>query len=438
MTVLKKYIPAGMFILFLFSAVLFPVIPLWASIEPEEVAVIVNTESEDSLRIGELYARLRNVPLRNLIRISVPVSEGISRTDYEELIAGPVRKAIARLYNEGEIRCILTTYGVPLRVNSSKPLIYPEHKINSYQKMINEKKKERSILKERRKKREAADKELNSKIKDLGSEITDLNIKLGRLKGHDTAAALDSELTLLFVPGHQLTGWLPNPEYIINRGRNRNYISRIFMVSRLDAPTPELAEGLVRTAIEVEQTGLSGKVYLDARGKTGKDAYGLFDEDIRRTARILAKGRMQVVLDNNSRLFRRGEARSAALYCGWYSHKKYVDAFQWSKGAVGYHVASSEAVSLHDPKRKYWVKSMIEKGVIASIGPVREPYLTAFPPPSIFFPLLMSGKYTLVEVFAMTNPFLSWQMILVGDPLYNPFRNNPAFVFKNSPLLPPD
>jgi uncharacterized protein (TIGR03790 family) len=129
---------------------------------------------------------------------------------------------------------------------------------------------------------------------------------------------------------------------------------------------------------------------------------------------------------------------SAALYCGWYSHKKYVDAFQWSKGAVGYHVASSEAVSLHDPKRKYWVKSMIEKGVIASIGPVKEPYLTAFPPPSIFFPLLMSGKYTLVEVFAMTNPFLSWQMILVGDPLYNPFRNNPAFVFKNSPLLPPD
>jgi len=81
---------------------------------------------------------------------------------------------------------------------------------------------------------------------------------------------------------------------------------------------------------------------------------------------------------------------------------------------------------------------MIEKGVIASIGPVNEPYLTAFPPPSIFFPLFMSGKYTLVEVFAMTNPFLSWQMILVGDPLYNPFKNNPAFVLENPPPpLPP-
>jgi uncharacterized protein (TIGR03790 family) len=381
-----------------------------------------------------LYARLRNVPTRNIIRISVPVSERISRPDYEELIAGPVRKAIAELHNEGEIRCIVTTYGLPLRVNFSKPLIMPHERRSKYEHLLKEKEQEISVLK----KKDKLNKDQQDSKRRLQSDITDLKIKLGRLDGHDTVAALDSELALLFVPGHQLAGWLFNPEYIFNRKRFRNYFNRIFMVSRLDGPTPELAEGLVRTAIEVEQTGLSGKVYLDARGKTGKDAYGRFDEDIRRTARILKKSSMQVVLDNNSRLFRRGEARSAALYCGWYSLGKYVDAFQWSKGAVGYHVASSEAVSLHDPNRKYWVKSMIEKGVIASIGPVTEPYLSAFPPPSIFFPLLMSGKYTLVEVFAMTNPFLSWQMILVGDPLYNPFKHNPAYVFENSPPPPPD
>ena len=90
-----------MFVLFLFCTVLLPVRPVWASIGPEEVAVIVNTESIDSLRIGELYARLRNVPIRNIIRISVPVRDDISREKYEKLIAGPVRKAIAELYNEG-------------------------------------------------------------------------------------------------------------------------------------------------------------------------------------------------------------------------------------------------------------------------------------------------------------------------------------------------
>lgn len=423
-------------ILILFLCALIPVDPLGAAIKPEEVAVIVNTESKDSLRIGELYARLRNVPTRNIIRISTPVKEGISRTDYERLIHGPVRKAVAELFNEGiVIRCIVTTYGVPLRVNSSKPLIHPEHKISSYQTMIDEKEKELSILKEKKRGKDAS-KELNSKIKGLGSEITLLHLKLGELQGKDTLAAVDSELSLIFISGYPLTGWIPNPEFIYNRERFSDYIGRIFMVSRLDGPTPELAEGLVRTAIEVEHTGLSGNVYLDARGKTGQDAYGRFDEDIRRTAKILRKGELRVVLDNESRLFRRGEAPAAALYCGWYSHKNYVDAFQWSKGAVGYHVASSEAVSLHNPKRKYWVKSMIERGVIGSIGPVAEPYLIAFPPPSLFFPLLMSGKYTLVEVFAMTNPFISWRMILVGDPLYNPFRDHPAFVFKDPPPPP--
>ena len=446
MNALKNYKFFWTFILFLLFSFLLSIQPLWAAIGPEELVVVVNTESKDSLRIGELYMRLRNVPARNLIRISAPLEETVSRKQYEKSIAGPVRQALVMLNNEGAgIRCILTTYGIPLRVGPMRQLIYPEERIRKYDKLLNEKDREISLLKEEIKKnREEKEKvdrqfvnELNRSINKLELEITKLNIELADLKGHDTAAAVDSELALLFSPGYQVTGWLPNPEYIFNRERYRNYIGRVFMVSRLDAPSPELAEGLVRTAIEVEQTGLSGKVYLDARGKTGKDAYGRFDEDIRRTAQILRKGDLPVVLDNNSRLFKRGEAPSAALYCGWYSHKNYVDAFEWSKGAVGYHVASSEAVSLHNPKRKYWVKSMIEKGVIASIGPVNEPYLTAFPPPSIFFPLFMSGEYTLVEVFAMTNPFLSWQMILVGDPLYNPFRKKPAFIIKNPPP-PPD
>ena len=424
-------------ILLLFLCALIPVEPLGAAIKPEEIVIIVNSRSADSMRIGKLYSRLRNVPSSHIISVDVPLKDSISRKRYERSIAGPVRKAVTGLYNEGkEIRCIVTTYGIPLRVGMMKQLIYPEEKISKYSRLLKEKEKKLSVLKKKGKDSQPDIdwKEIKRKIE---LKIREYKFELGRLQGRDTAAAVDSELALLFAMDHQLTGWIPNPLFLFNRERDQNFIGRIFMVSRLDAPTPALAEGLVRTAIEVEQTGLSGKVYLDARGKTGKDAYGRFDEDIRRTAQILRKGDLPVVLDNNARLFRRGEAPSAALYCGWYSHKKYVDAFEWSKGAVGYHVASSEAVSLHDPKRKYWVKSMIEKGVIGSIGPVSEPYLTAFPPPSLFFPLLMSGKYTLVEVFAMTNPYLSWRMILVGDPLYNPFKNNPAFVIED-PLPPPD
>ncbi len=109
------------------------------------------------------------------------------------------------------------------------------------------------------------------------------------------------------------------------------------MVSRLDAPDPGLVEKMIRTSIEVEETGLIGRFYLDARGLTGKDAYSEFDENIRETARILQKGSMPVVLDNKPGLFGPGEAPSAALYCGWYSLGEYRDAFEWAKGAVGYH-----------------------------------------------------------------------------------------------------
>jgi hypothetical protein len=65
---------------------------------------------------------------------------------------------------------------------------------------------------------------------------------------------------------------------------------------------------------------------------------------------------------------------------------------------------------------------MLEKGVAATIGPVGEPYVEAFPVPELFFGLLLEGKATLAECFALSSPFLSWRMVLIGDPLYRPFR----------------
>jgi uncharacterized protein (TIGR03790 family) len=70
---------------------------------------------------------------------------------------------------------------------------------------------------------------------------------------------------------------------------------------------------------------------------------------------------------------------------------------------------------------------MLEEGVAATLGPVDEPYLQSFPLPDKFFPLLMTGKLALVEVYYRTLPFLSWRQILIGDPLYRPFRKNPVF-----------
>ena len=40
----------------------------------------------------------------------------------------------------------------------------------------------------------------------------------------------------------------------------------------------------------------------------------------------------------------------------------------------------------------------------------------------LFFRFLLDGYWTLAEAYALSKPFLSWQMVLIGDPLYRPFR----------------
>jgi uncharacterized protein (TIGR03790 family) len=130
---------------------------------------------------------------------------------------------------------------------------------------------------------------------------------------------------------------------------------------------------------------------------------------------------MPVVVNNEPELFKTGECPGAALYCGWYSLGQYVPAFTWQKGAVGYHIASSECSTLKRKDSQVWCKRMLEEGVAATLGPTSEPYVQAFPVPEIFFGLLLDGRLSLAECYALSKPFWSWQMVLIGDPLYRPF-----------------
>jgi uncharacterized protein (TIGR03790 family) len=250
--------------------------------------------------------------------------------------------------------------------------------------------------------------------------------------GGQTMAAVDSELTLIVAGPYQKTSWLHNP---FNIGFDRiSFIrdirAKTVMVGRLDGPTPAIARRLVDDSMEVENTGLTGIFYIDARGLKGQAATGnyvWFDQHLIRLYELVKKySGMKVVLDRKPGLFLPGSCPNAALYCGWYSLANYVPAFKWQKGAVGYHVASSEATTLKKPGANVWCKRMLEEGVAATLGPVTEPYLSSFPLPDQFFPLLMTGKLTLLEVYFRTVPQLSWMQILIGDPLYCPFRKNPA------------
>jgi uncharacterized protein (TIGR03790 family) len=106
------------------------------------------------------------------------------------------------------------------------------------------------------------------------------------------------------------------------------------------------------------------------------------------------------------------------------------------QGAVGFHIASSACSTLKKEESRVWCKVMLEKGVTATLGPVFEPYVETFPVPDIFFGLLIKGSFTLAECYALSNPFWSWQMVLIGDPLYRPFKNSTGASEKEQITIP--
>lgn len=248
-----------------------------------------------------------------------------------------------------------------------------------------------------------------------------LEMDMDRIDGRETAAALDSELAMARFDEYPLYRWQENELH----DRIFWFNVKTLMVSRLDGPTPQVARGLVRKALEAEKTGLKGRVYIDTgyeKARTVKEAYGEYEQSLIETAELFRKQTdFAVTVDSKAEVFGLGQCPETAIYCGWYSLRKYVDAFDYNAGAVGFHIASLEAVDIRDPLSKQWVPAMLQDGITATIGAVSEPYLRAFPKPDEFFGELVRGK-TLAEAFFRSKPFNSWQIMLIGDPLYRPFK----------------
>ena len=261
------------------------------------------------------------------------------------------------------------------------------------------------------------------------------------LQMYKSAAAVDSELAMLHWKKYSLKGPCKNPlnwEVKIPTGVHRE---RTLMVSRLDGPSRIDVHRMILAARVTEAKGLNGTCYIDAGGpnRVGPAAKAQYDAKLTGLASFLEKNaKMKVVLDTSPSVFAPGTCPDAALYVGWYSLTKYVPAFTWQTGAVGWHVASWEAVHLRDPKSNEWCVKMIQNGVAGTLGAVSEPLLPAFPEPEQFMGLLMTGKLTLAECYWRVIPQASWQMILLGDPLYNPFKTDPKLDPKTLPegLMP--
>jgi len=383
-----------------------------------EVVVVYNTAMAASKDVAEHYAGRRGVPTNQVIGLDLPIVEAISRKDYVERLQQPLFKrleeagvlvyspATNRVPDRPEIppfrgtigakaRYLALCYGVPVKILSDPTLAEP------------------------------------------GTEKAPAELR-------STGAAVDSQLTLLPVTEAPVpwTGPMRNPFSLATNVALMHPTNGLFMVTRLDGPTPAMARALVDRAIEAETNGLWGRAYFDLRGLTN-GAYKPGDDMMGLSALAASRYGFETVLDEKPETFSAGFPMSqAALYMGWYD--QHVSplfthgSVEFMPGAFAYHLYSFSAQTLRT-SNDMWVGQLLARGATCTIGAVEEPYLGGTPDLFAFLSRWLSG-WTFGEASMASLGSVSWQMTVVGDPLYRPFGRDaasrlPELEQRKSPML---
>ncbi len=368
----------------------------------EAVVVVYNSRLPESKEVARHYAERRKVPAQQVIGFDLPTGETMSRAEYRNDLEKPLLKFLESkgLFSfradfnstkstddgpnwklkEAKIRYTVLCYGVPLKISRDNGLIEP------------------------------------------GAEK--LKPELRR-----NEAAVDSELATLPLndPKRLLAGPAVNPFYGTTNAATLHPTNGILMVARIDGPSAAIARGLVDKAMAAETNGLWGRTYFDLRGVTNE--YKLGDDWIRNAANVCAHFGFDVIVDDKPETFSTDFPMSQiALYAGWYdatvSGPFAKPSVEWMPGAIGYHLHSFSAASVRSTNQN-WVGPMLASGVTATMGAVDEPYLMGTPDVGTFFARLMFFGFSFGEAAYASQGGLSWQITVVGDPLYRPFARKP-------------
>ena len=355
----------------------------------ENVAVVINDASAESKQIGDYYVRQRAIPEGNVIHVTTSTDDAVLPAAYLATIQQPIAAALTRGNLQDRILYIVLTKGIPLRVAGT-----------------------------------------------LGQE--------------GTIASVDSELTLLYrrLTGDnvQTRGRIDNPYFLGARpvAEAKAFTHRdhdIYLVSRLDAFTVEEARGLIDRG---ERAGRDGRVVLDQRdalvNRLGEDWLGLAAQNLTK-----AGHGDRVVLETSPK-----PARDVSPVIGYFSwgstdpqNRVRAVKMDFTPGALAASFVSTDARTLKEPPAQWmptntadratWfggspqslIGDLIREGVTGVAGQVSEPYLQSAVRPEVLFPAYLAG-FNLIEAFYLAIPHLSWQTVVIGDPLVAPFPRTPV------------
>lgn len=352
----------------------------------ENVALVINEASPVSQRIGAYYAQKRAVPETNIIRITAPTDDAVTRNVYGRDIETPIVRALRQHALVDRVLYIVLTKGVPLRI--------------------------------------------------AGTEGLD-----------GTLASVDSELTLLYrrMVGNdvQPRGRVSNPYFYTSTDIEgaQQFTHRthdIFLVTRLDGFSESDVIGLIDRA---QTPSSEGRIVLDQRGGTRNNPLGdlLMAEAARRVTGMGFGERVQ--LEGTP-----GGVRNVAGVLGYYSwgsndpqNRARKLGITFTPGAIASTFVSSDARTFAPPPDGWspsgnWndrssfyagapqslAGDLIREGITGVAASVADPFLQSAVRPEILFPAYIRG-FNLAEAFYLAMPHLSWQMVVIGDPLCRPF-----------------
>jgi uncharacterized protein (TIGR03790 family) len=370
----------------------------------QEVVVVYNSRLPESKAVAEYYAQRRQVPVNQVFGFPLSTSNDMTRAEFRDALQKPLADALetkklwhiaSNLVSAGtnqpkrvewkpvrsKIRYAVLCYGVPLRIASDPDL------------------------------------------KEEGMEKIRPELRRNE-------AAVDSELALLPLLEEKppLAGPLRNPVYTTTNTALLHPTNGVLLVARLDGPSPEIARGLVDKALEAETNGLWGRAYFDLRN-TSEPGYKQGDDWIRSASEICRRLGFETIVDENPGTFSAGFPMSQiAFYAGWYdqdvSGPFTRPTVEFTPGAFAYHLHSFSAADLRSTNH-FWVGPLLAKGATISMGCVQEPYLSGSPDVANFASRLIFYGFSFGEAAYASQPVLSWQTTVVGDPLYRPFGANP-------------
>jgi len=339
------------------------------------VLLVVNDASQLSRDIGQYYIARRGVPPRNICHIRTAVTEEIARAQYDREIAGAIGACLTHNQLIEQVLYIVTTGGVPLKIPGTKG--GPEGMEGDY-------------------------------------------------------AAVDSELTLLYSDlkhgkTHPIAGPALNPFFGKREVKFTHPEFPMYLVTRLAAYDLEGVKAIIDRGLHAAN---QGKFVIDMKSPGPQEG----DSWLHQAANLLPKDR--VIVDDSEKVIY--DQTGVIGYAGWGSndknrHRRFL-GFHWLPGAIATEFVSTNGRTFQRPpdgwnisdwkSQKLWfagspqtlTADYLLEGATAATGHVDEPYLAMTPHPEYLLPAYYSGR-NLAESYYMSIRALSWQNIVIGDPL---------------------